>query len=152
MFCPQPPYIRKVGPNKPANPETAARPPRRSLRPPGKKSLRPAPRSASVPPTTDIDSAWDEEAAGIPGSETPIEVSPDWLENEFPESRAGKAAVGAPAAAPMACVGEAVRVWVGPNGELELLNPTSRAPVGYVEAILVASSSTAGLMERLRRR
>lgn len=55
-------------------------------------------------------------------------------------------------AVPISAIGEAVRVWVGPNGELEPFTVAWRRPKDYVDAILVSTSPLAGLAGRLGKR
>ncbi len=55
-------------------------------------------------------------------------------------------------AVPVSAIGEAVRVWVGPNGELEPFTVAWRRPKDYVDAMLVSSSPLAGLAARLAKR
>jgi hypothetical protein len=76
-----------------------------------------------------------------------IEVSPEWLE-DGPRGRR-------PSKRPSKPTGqlhfvEAVRVLVGPNGEIEFLSDPAGVPSGYVEALLVATSG--GLVDRLLKR
>ena len=49
-------------------------------------------------------------------------------------------------------IGEAIRVWVGPNGEMEPFTVAWRRPKNYVDAMLVTMSPLAGLANRLSKR
>jgi hypothetical protein len=51
-----------------------------------------------------------------------------------------------------ASLGEAVRVWVGPSGDLLLYTPGTRPMRGYIEALLVTHAATSGLAKRVRGR
>jgi hypothetical protein len=76
----------------------------------------------------------------------PIEVQPAWLEQAEP-------------AVPQVILSElpssanhvdAVRVWVGPEGDVELASKRA-IPQGYVEAVLLSTAIGSGLVDRLGR-
>jgi hypothetical protein len=86
--------------------------------------------SRDAPEIIDVDAGW-LEAVKRDGSDRPAEAT---------RTDAGEAALG-----------EAVRVWVGPTGEISVFKPGTRLPKDHVEALLVTHVTTAGLAARLRR-
>jgi hypothetical protein len=76
-----------------------------------------------------------------------IDVNPDWLEDPAQSRRASKRA--SKPAKQLHFV-EAVRVLIGPNGEIVITPDPADVPAGYIEAVIVATSS--GLAGRLLRR
>jgi hypothetical protein len=115
-------------------------PAKMSQRPAAKPSQRPSNRLKPPPLPKIID-----ENGAL--SESVIEVSSDWLEEPAQGRRVSKRPSKPTQKIRFA---EAVRVLVGPNGELEVLSDPTDIPRGYVEAFLVATSG--GLAERLLKR
>ena len=107
-------------------------------------SMQPA-ATERTPPTS--------ERTGEASDGETIDVEAAWLEPGDPGKRGAEPRPDDRAAAPVArgSLGEAVRVWVGPNGELSLYVPGGRPRRGYVEAILVTSAASARLAERVAR-
>jgi hypothetical protein len=77
------------------------------------------------------------------GPPSEIEVNPAWLEAPEPPVIVSEV----PSSVSFA---DAVRVMVGPDGEIEVVT-TLGAPRGYVEAVLVSTVPGARLGERLAR-
>jgi hypothetical protein len=125
---------------KSATPPSAGRGALPSLRPktaPGR--LKPPPLPSSI------------ESGGVLADET-IEVNPDWLENQARTAGSSGRSKRPSTPARRLRFAEAVRVWVGPNGEVEVFSEADSKPAGYVEALLVAVCATSGLAERLLKR
>jgi hypothetical protein len=102
---------------------------------PAKPSERPPQRLKPPPLPRPIDEA------------SIIEVSPEWLEDPVQGRRVSKRP--SKPATQLRFV-EAVRVLVGPNGEVEICSDPASIPSGHIEALLVATSP--GLAERLLKR
>src|SRR5262249_33807669 len=81
-----------------------------------------------------------------------IEVNPNWLEPPaLPPSIIGLPLAPSEATITVACLAEAVRVWIGPMGQVSLASPSTAPPHGFVEAIVVGVSSSSDLASRLGR-
>jgi hypothetical protein len=124
-----------------------------SSAPPTKKQAKPPPLPAA---TLDVKFVWVEDDQPSPEERPPkkrasppvtppveIEVNPAWLESNDP----GVILSEAPSSVSFA---DAVRVFIGPEGEVELASHQG-APRGYVEAVIVSTAVGARLTERLGR-
>lgn len=113
-----------------------------------RRALRLAGAAAELRAKREADSAQGAPASAVFAARETIEVDPSWLESaETAATDRGNDSRGF--ANKQACLGEAVRVWVGPNGELSLYTPGTRPQRGHIEALLVTQVSTARLAERV---
>jgi hypothetical protein len=108
-----------------------------------KPSLRPKPTPERLKPPP-LPKGIDE---GALRPDEMIDVNPDWLESAAPSRGASKRA--SKPAKQLHFV-EAVRVLIGPNGEIVITPDPADVPAGYIEAVIVATSS--GLAGRLLKR
>jgi hypothetical protein len=112
---------------------------------PAAAAPKPSPRPSAKPPQRSPGRLAPPPLPKVVDADAVIEVSTEWLEE--PSRRFSKRP--SKPAKQLRFV-EAVRVLVGPNGELEVFPERPGVPNGYIDALLVATS--AGLAERLLKR
>jgi len=124
----------------PAPPKTAATP--------GPPPL-PKTGDESRPPLLPRGAAEAKPAGPRPADKPTVDIRPQRAQTGGGQQEVARAPTRPP---PDLSVADAVRVWVGPSGQIEIYTTADRAPTGFVEAIIVAVEPRAGLAERLRQR